>query len=268
MSSYRLQPREITLNTDYEVIVVGGGPSGCAAATAAAREGAKTLLIEQTGFLGGMATGALVNAWTPYSDGVRVLYGGLSERVFTEIKAKMPHVNNDATAWVPIDYETMKQVYDDMVTESGADILFHTMLCAVEMADQDTVDVIIVNNKAGLTAYRAKVYIDCTGDADLAVCAGAEYTKGDSEGNLQPATMCFMLSNVDPYGYDHTYGILHAGNAKSPIHAIIASGKYPLIPDNHICNDYIGPATMGFNAGHLWDVDNTDPVSVSGAMIS
>ena len=69
---------------EWDVIVVGGGPSGCAAATAAAREGAKTLLIEGTGALGGMGTSGLLNAWCPFTDGERIIYKGIAERVFLE----------------------------------------------------------------------------------------------------------------------------------------------------------------------------------------
>ena len=81
---YEFNSREIPLNSSYDVIVIGGGPAGCAAATSAAREGAKTLLIEASGMLGGMATKGLVEAWTPYSDGIRIIYGGLSRRAMEE----------------------------------------------------------------------------------------------------------------------------------------------------------------------------------------
>lgn len=74
---YRLK-KSIPLIEDYDVLVAGGGPAGCAAAIAAARQRAKVLLLEQTFMLGGAATAGLVNAWTPFSDGVRVTYGGAS----------------------------------------------------------------------------------------------------------------------------------------------------------------------------------------------
>lgn len=77
---------KIPVYDDWDVIVVGGGPSGCAAATAAAREGAKTLLIEGTGALGGMGTSGLLNAWCPFTDGEKIIYKGIAEQVFLESK--------------------------------------------------------------------------------------------------------------------------------------------------------------------------------------
>lgn len=264
MKSYTLQPREIQLNDEYEVIIAGGGPAGCAAAIASARRGAKTLLIEATGCLGGMGTMGLVPAWCPFSDKEKIIYKGIAEEIFKASNAGLDHIKPTDMDWVPIDPEHLKQVYDEKVTEAGAHVLFNTMLSAVE-AENGEVKTIIVSNKAGLTAYRAKVYIDCTGDGDLAVWAGAEVMPMEDEGGYQPATHCFELSNVDNYAYQ--YGErLHAGNPNSPVHAIVASGKYA-IPDTHMCNNLVYPGTVGFNAGHLWHVDNTDPENVSDALL-
>lgn len=266
MSNYTMKERTINLNNLYDVIVVGGGPAGCTAATAAAREGAKTLLIEATGCLGGMGTSGLVPAWCPFSDHEKIIYKGLAEKVFTETKKGMLHVKPDAMDWVPIDLELLKRIYDDMVTEAGADVLFNTTLSAVEM-ETNSVSLIILSNKDGLTAYKAKVFVDCTGDADIAAWAGAEFYKGDDvEGDLQPATHCFIITNVDDYAYQNGPS-LHPNNPKSPVYDIAKSDKYSLIEDTHICNTTIGPGTVGFNAGHLWNVDNTDPISVSKALM-
>lgn len=101
--------KDLKIHEGYDVIVAGGGPSGIAAAVAAAREGAKTLLIEQSGQLGGMAVTGLVPAWTPYTDGIRIIYGGLSKRVFLETRAQMPHIDKDHYDWVSIDFEALKK---------------------------------------------------------------------------------------------------------------------------------------------------------------
>ncbi|MBW4083222.1 FAD-dependent oxidoreductase [Paenibacillus sp. S150] len=267
MNSFMLRSKEIPLNSSFDVIVVGGGPAGCTAAAAAAREGARTLLIEATGSLGGMGTSGLVPAWCPFSDKQQIIYRGLAARVFETLKEQMPHVNADELDWVPIDPEKLKRVYDDLVTEAGASVLFLTALADVERDEEGNVTAIVVLNKGGLQAFRAKVYVDCTGDGDVAAWAGAEYQKGDeATGELQPATHCFILGNVDDYAYLNGQN-LYAGNPASPIHEVFQSGAYPEIPDTHLCNNLVAPRAVGFNAGHLWGVDNTDTFTVSSAMI-
>ena len=257
--------REIPVNSDYDVIVAGGGPAGCTAAAAAAREGVKTLLIESTGALGGMGTSGLVPAWCPFTDKEKIIYSGLAEKVLKDTMAGMPHVPEDRFDWTPIDPERLKRVYDDLVTENGADILFNTFMSALE-AEDGTVSAVICANKAGLTAYKAKVFVDCTGDADIAAWAGAEFQKGDETGDIQPATHCFILSNVDMYAY--TNGpMIRTRQKGSIIDRILEGGKYPEIPDAHACNSISGPGSVGFNAGHIWDVDNTKPETVSKALV-
>ncbi|CAM2877752.1 FAD-dependent oxidoreductase [Rariglobus hedericola] len=266
MKTYPVSARTVPLDDSWDVIVAGGGPAGCTAAIAAAREGARTLLIESTGSLGGAGTSALVPAWCPFSDKEKIIYRGLAETVFSAAKAGLAHVNAHDLDWVPINAERLKRVYDKLVSDAGVTVLFQTNLCSVEKSADDTVSALLISNKAGLTALKAKVYIDCTGDADLAAWAGAEFHQGDERGETQATTHCFTLGNVDSYAYRHSPD-LGWWDARSPIHAILASGRYPEIPDKHLCNNLVGPGAVGFNAGHIWDVDNTDPASISRALI-
>ena len=264
--------REIPVAGEYDVVVAGGGPAGCAAAAAAAREGAKTLLLEATGTLGGMGTGGLVPAWCPFSDQEKIIYRGMAEAVFTAAKRETPHVMPNDLDWVPIDPEALKRIYDDFVTGHGAHMQFNTMLSGVE-TDGGMVTGVIVTSKSGLTAYRAGVYVDCTGDADLTAWAGGAFEKGDENAELMPATLCFVLTNVDEYAYQYDrrsgqrYGGIHPNNKNSIIYDIAKDDRYPLIRDSHLCSQVIGPKTIGFNAGHLWRVDSTDPACVSDAMM-
>lgn len=257
--------REIQLNEDYDVIVVGGGLAGCTAAAAAAREGAKTLLVEQTDCLGGMATAGLVPTFAFFSDHQKIICCGFAEQILNKIRAGTPHLSTNKMEWIPIDPELLKRIYDDLVSEAGADVLFQTFMTGVEAKD-GVVSEIILSNKAGLTAYRAKVFVDCSGDADLAAWAGAEYLLGDESGEVQPVTHCFRLSNIDDYAY-RTGTPLHGSNKKSEIFQIIADVKFPLIPDIHICNSLTGPGVVTFNAGHIWDVNNITPVQTSKALM-
>jgi len=271
MSTHRLAERTIPRDSGWDVIVAGGGPAGCAAATAAAREGARTLLLEATSALGGMGTSGLVPWFCGYSDGKRVIARGLAEHVRRTCIEQTPHLrrlpeSHGLRRSPSIDPELLKRIYDDMVTEAGATVRFNTQVCAVEMADASTVDAVIAAGKAGLSAFSAGVYVDCTGDADVATWAGADVQKGDEKGNLQPATHCFIIGNVDEYAL-RTGPQVHFYDPESPIHKAVRSEKYPFIIELHSCNREIGPGTYGFNTGHVFDVDNTDPVTVSEALI-
>ncbi|MDR2918797.1 MAG: FAD-dependent oxidoreductase [Tannerella sp.] len=262
----QIASRKAGIKTDdrWDVIVVGGGPAGCAAATAAAREGAKVLLIEGTGALGGMGTSGLLNAWCPFTDKEKIIYKGIAEKVFLKSKKGVPHVTVDD--WVPINTEYLKVVYDDLVMSEGVSVLFFTTMAAVEMKQKGVVDAIIVGNKAGLTAYKAKLFIDCTGDGDLAAWAGAGFEIGDDKGAVQEGTLCFALSNVDPYEFS-LIGNVHSSRKDGPVYKILESGKYDLIKDSHINDKYAGPGYLAFNAGHV-TVDSTDPASLSSAMMT
>ena len=129
-----------------------------------------------------MGTSGLLNAWCPFTDGKKIIYKGIAEKVFTESKKGVPHVHYDD--WVPINGEYLKMVYDDLVISSGVSVLFFSTMAAVEMAEEGVVDAIFVANKAGLSAYKAKVFIDCTGDGDLATWAGANFVIGDEAGTF------------------------------------------------------------------------------------
>jgi hypothetical protein len=266
MAEYTLPERAIPLDDSWDVIVAGGGPAGCTAAAAAAREGARTLLIEATGALGGMGTSGLVPAWCPFTDEERIIYGGLAERVLKQGIAGMPHVPEDRFDWTPIDAELLKRIYDDLVTGHGATVLFNAFVTGVERDDAGGIEALVVASKAGLTAFKATVYVDATGDADLAAWAGAEFDKGDESGELQPGSHCFTLTNVDMYGYAHC-GVIRRRAPDNVMDAVLASGRYPDIPDRHACNSIVGPGAVGFNAGHVWGVDNTDPFTVSEGLM-
>lgn len=96
---YTIRPRSVSLDDSYDVIVAGGGPAGVAAAYSAAREGARVLLLEATGALGGMSTMGMVPAWCPYSDGERIVYGGIAERMLMAGKDETRFVDPKMVNW-------------------------------------------------------------------------------------------------------------------------------------------------------------------------
>lgn len=257
--------KNIDFEDSYDVIIAGGGPAGCAASIAAARSGAKTLLIEAASFLGGMSTGGLVPTWCPFSDGEKIIYRGIAEEIFNKSKEAVSHVKRDALDWIAIEPEKLKIIYDDLLSDAGVQVLFNTTLADVVHNGNGTVEAVITSNKDGLKAYGAKCFIDCTGDGDLAVRAGADYVYGDGNGNVQNGTLCFLMSNVDDYGY-RTGEWLNGANKNSPVYKMMDDEELDLIDSRHMCSTIVGPGVVGFNSMHV-DFNSTDAKSVSQALM-
>ena len=250
-----------TNETLYDVIVVGGGPAGCAAAIASARRGAKTLLVESTTALGGMATMGLVSKWAPFTDKEKVLYRSFALEFIRRYKtcAQIPEEKWD---WIPIDPEKLKILYDEMVAESGATVLFQTMLCDVQ-TENGKITSVILSNKHGLTAYRAKIYIDCTGDADLACFSGVPCVIGDDLGNMQEASLCFAISNL----HLDKLNVRLDSNPKDGVWAAIKQDPKYCDMKKHFIPALFGDGTLFANAGGLAGVDSTEPDDLSAALI-
>jgi len=197
--------RETRVTREVDVIVAGGGPAGIGAAVAAARQGARTLLVEQYGILGGMATAGLVLHFQRWTIGERRIIGGLAWEMARRIAAMNDRFNApgpwnlgwEGAGIPPFDPEHLKSVADGMVGESGADVLLHTFVCGV-VRSGGRVDGLLIENKSGRQALLGKVIIDATGDGDVAAQAGAPYEKGcPDDGSMQAMTMCFRVANAD-----------------------------------------------------------------------
>ena len=183
----------------YDVIVVGGGFAGCGAALAASRNGSSVLLIEQAGALGGAANICLVNPFMPNKtkiekDGQQEVLQ-LSRGIFAEICEKLNE--KGAMSGISFHEEYLKIILDDMMEEAGVDVLFHATLCECDVRDGALQSVTVIT-KSGKLTFTGKQFIDCTGDADLAVMSGCPYHLGREADNLcQPMTLCFRVANVD-----------------------------------------------------------------------
>ena len=174
---------------DYDVIVVGAGPAGVAAAVSAGRNGAKTLLIESLGRVGGISTAGMMSHFT----------GRVGNQLYHEILERSAQKNSyeKGKIKVQIDPELLTLTYIEMLEEASVDILLYTTFCDVIMKN-DTVTGVICHSKNGFSAYSAKVVIDASGDGDVAFKSGAEYFKGrESDGRMQPATLMFKVGGVD-----------------------------------------------------------------------
>lgn len=186
----------------YDVLVVGGGNAGCAAAIAAARHGAKTLLVERYGFLGGTATAAMVGPWMTFHSGEKRIVGGIAQEIVDRLvrMGGSPGHLHDSSDYVPtitpFDPEIHKALLFEMMQEAGVHLLLHAYFLRAVM-DGESVAGAVFATVAGEREYRARITIDATADAYVAASAGVATQQGDERGRVQPATLIFRLSHVD-----------------------------------------------------------------------
>ena len=187
---------------EFDVIVVGGGTAGSIAALAAARNGARTCLIEKSGHLGGTCF-ELANI-TPFhnSRGEQVVRGLAQELIDRIVQtggarqgAHLPNPTGIGGSFTPIDPNAMKSVLFEMAAQAGIDLRLHTLLIDT-IVSAGTVTGIRIYNKSGETTLSGKVFIDATGDADIAVRAGADFVQDVPESSLN-ATLLFRAAGVD-----------------------------------------------------------------------
>ena len=188
----------------YDVVVVGGGVAGSVAAIAAARAGVRVLLVEEHGFLGGSLTAMGVGPMMSFHNpaGQQVVQG-IPDEIISRLQARgaslghIPDTTTYCSTVTPFDSEELKIELETMLQEAGGEVLYHTQLASVETRD-GTITRVVVCNKAGLTALRARVFVDATGDGDLAARAGVTFTYGrDGDAGTQPMTMNLKVGNVD-----------------------------------------------------------------------
>ncbi len=197
--------RKLPVFGDYDVVVLGGGPAGIAASVAAARHGARTLLVEHYGFLGGMGTAAGVTNFCGLHANVRgdmrrVVHGiatELLDRIAALDGLNEPHVIFGKTLAQAYDMSAYKCAADGLVAEAGVEVLFHAHGAQV-LADGKSIAALVIETKSGRQAVRARMFIDCSGDGDLACFAGAAFEKGDGQGGALYPTLMFRVNGVDP----------------------------------------------------------------------
>jgi hypothetical protein len=197
-------PRKTPVIGDYDVIVLGGGPSGIAAALAAAEEGASVALIEHYGFLGGMATAGGVTNFCGLHANIggdfKLVVAGIATRIIAQMQAydamNAPHtVLGKTLAW-SYDAAVYRCVLDELLVTAGVDLHFHAKAAGC-LVDNGVIDAVFIETKSGRAALKGRVFIDASGDADLAKWSGAEVVNGIDDGFLAYPTLMFRLGNVD-----------------------------------------------------------------------
>ena len=187
---YQEAPRQIPIAYSVDVLVVGSGPAGFAAAVNAARQGAKTLLVEALGNVGGIATSGLMSHFT----------GSVGSDFYEELLSRMAMRNEGdlrGKRTITIDPEQLKTLCLEMLAEAGAQLLLYTMAVDVIM-EGNAVKGVNIENKGGRQAILAHTVIDASGDGDVAARANVPFTLGrEGDHGMQPVTIMFKVGGVD-----------------------------------------------------------------------
>lgn len=267
-----------------EIVVIGGGTAGCAAAIAAARAGRKTLLIEQCAYLGGWATAALVNPFMTHrtSDG-KPLIGGF----YDEIRERL--AQSGGLLVNSFDSEDMKFALQEMLLGAGVRLRFHTTFDSAEYAPDGGI-VVRTRSKSGLEEFRCDRLVDCSGDGDAALALGAAFESGDENGLQQAVTLMFDMAGVDlakalTYVRDHPDQMLFpklpptADPAQMADGIVSVAGYYDLVKTARENGEYLAPGDLifyigrprkgevVFNTTHVGNVDGTNAEDLTRAEI-
>lgn len=255
MNTYTLK-RHVPVDRDFDVVVAGGGPAGAAAAICAGRLGARVLLIEATGCLGGMGTSGLVTAFDPMANGDRMLVGGFMREVVETMFQRgflMPGIHPDTWRkqyhkWTPFNVEGYKLVLDEFMVAASVEVRFFTRLIDAEVHRASRqIQGVVLHNIEGYRFVRAKAFIDCTGDAVLAHLAGVECREaGRDSPRIMPATLASLFTGIDWQ---------RMGNQREALQKALADGHFSQY-DRHLPGmSKVGNSVGYLNGGHLFNLN-------------
>ncbi len=211
-----------------DLIVIGGGPAGSVASIAAARAGARVLLVERYGFLGGSLTAAMVAPMMGFHAGTLQVVRGIPQEIVERMQAlglspgHVPDPIDFCDTVTPFDYEGLKRVLLEMAVEAGVELWLHS-LCVGADVNHGCVERVRVWQKDGFKELRAAIYLDASGDADLCAAAGVPFDVGRQADELpQPMTLMFRVGGVSwaavmVYLAAHTSEVQHGQGAHGAI---------------------------------------------------
>ncbi len=184
--------RQIPIIYHSDVVVCGGGPSGIGAAIEAARNGAKVTLVEHAGFLGGTWTAGLLGVMLDHQNKTG-LVATLKQKL---IDGGWKNTDHDTAHLFTFDTEGMKLILDEMCAELNINVLLYTSVVGT-IVQNKSVTHIIVESKSGREAIAGKIFVDATGDGDVAKLSGCGYDWGDAHGDTQPMSMLGIVTGLD-----------------------------------------------------------------------
>lgn len=257
--------RQLAVYGEFDVVVIGGGPAGLAASTSAAKHGAKVLLVERYGFLGGMGTaGGVTNfagLYGRHNGEMRQVVHGVVDDLLARMAAlgglNTPQDGMQGRIRVQsYDISSLKCAADQMLVTAGVQILFHAWGAAVLMTGRQ-IDALVVETKSGRMAIRATKFIDCSGDADVAHFAGVPHEVGDGHGSgLYPTTM-FRLGHVDPGPALAAAGEFKAINALMAQAQLDKPGRYQFPREGAILRPQKNPREWRANVTQISNASGT-----------
>lgn len=250
------------------MIVVGSGSAGATAAIAAARTGAKTVLIERFGFLGGTSTQVLDTFYGFYTPGEVAckVVGGVPDDVVVALKQRNAAFERPNTfgAGIGVTYDpfTLQVVWEELALRAGVQLLYHSF-CTDALMDGDRITGVVVDGKRGLIKLTARVIIDCTGDADVCHQAGAPYERAGDIDPAQTLTTPFRMVNVDverakAFGKKAMWAKMEEAAASGNYHLPRREGSWHITTQTGVIHTIMT---------RVADVDGTDPVALTQAEI-
>ena len=278
------------METSYQVVVVGGGPAGVVAAIAAAENGARTLLVEQSGCLGGVATSGLLSVLGPFDDGDRRLdwekdncvekglpltdemkvanrvIKGIPERLLREL-TRLGGATDYGYGFIPVNPEVLKYAAEAAVLKAGVHCLYHTLAHGV-VRKGDRLTAVVLGNKSGVKEVGGDVFVDATGDADLVAYAGARWEKGRvKDGKMQGVTLVFRMGGVKMRERFYTRReAIKRANAQ--FEDAYKRGGVATLHRVGCINHIPGmPGVVSVNTQHTYEVDGTDAEDVTRALV-
>lgn len=254
--------RRTRVTHEVDVLVIGGGMSGCSAAVAAARAGARTMLVERYGFLGGTATAAMVGVLCglytcgPDSTHCQLIQGQASDLMSRLEALGAGFKYRDR---FQVDHEQLKLVLDDWLLEAGVELLFNSFVGDCLVDEHGRARGVIVENKGGRGAILGRVIIDASGDGDVAARAGVQWDIGDEFGDMPAPTYVFYMGGVDidramSVSEEQLKEMLQKSEGQGEVTFTRVSGSYSPSPK---------PGAVHVNMARVADVDGIDPDSLT-----